>query len=88
MYGRFVTLIARSRKIPEDRVRTLADGRIYTAEQAKALGLVDEIVQGELRDGAVAFAERLAALHGPEIESVIFSCSAADERIWLANPDT
>ena len=43
MYGRFVTLIARSRKIPEDRVRTFADGRIYTAEQAKALGLVDEI---------------------------------------------
>lgn len=43
MYGRFVTLIARSRKIPEDRVRTFADGRIYTAEQAKTLGLVDEI---------------------------------------------
>ena len=43
MYGRFVTLIARSRKIPEDRVRAFADGRIYTAEQAKALGLVDEI---------------------------------------------
>lgn len=43
MYGRFVTLIARSRKIPEERVRTFADGRIYTAEQAKALGLVDEI---------------------------------------------
>ena len=43
MYGRFVTLIARSRKIPEDRVRQFADGRIYTAEQAKALGLVDEI---------------------------------------------
>jgi len=43
MYGRFVALIARSRKIPEDRVRSFADGRIYTAEQAKALGLVDEI---------------------------------------------
>ena len=43
MYSRFVTLIARSRKIPEERVRTFADGRIYTAEQAKALGLVDEI---------------------------------------------
>jgi protease IV len=43
MYGRFVTLIARSRKIPEERVRAFADGRIYTAEQAKALGLVDEI---------------------------------------------
>jgi protease IV len=43
MYGRFVTLIARSRKISDDRVRAFADGRIYTAEQAKALGLIDEI---------------------------------------------
>ncbi len=43
MYGRFVALIASSRKLPEDRVRAFADGRIYTAEQAKALGLVDEI---------------------------------------------
>jgi len=43
MYGRFVSLIARSRKLSEEQVRTFADGRIYTAEQAKALGLVDEI---------------------------------------------
>jgi protease IV len=43
MYGRFVATISRSRKIPEERIRQFADGRIYTAEQAKALGLVDEI---------------------------------------------
>ncbi len=43
MYGRFVRLIAASRKIPEDRVRSFADGRIYTAQQALALGLVDRI---------------------------------------------
>ena len=43
MYGRFVRLIAESRKIPEERVRSFADGRIYTAQQALALGLVDRI---------------------------------------------
>jgi protease-4 len=43
MYGRFVRLIAASRKIPEARVRELADGRIYTAQQALELGLVDRI---------------------------------------------
>jgi protease-4 len=59
MYGRFVTLIARSRKIPEDRVRTFADGRIYTAEQAKALGLVDDI--GYMED-VVASARNAAGL--------------------------
>ncbi len=59
MYGRFVTMIARSRKIPEDRVRTFADGRIYTAEQAKALGLVDDI--GYMED-VVASARNAAGL--------------------------
>lgn len=31
-----------------------------------------------LHEGIVTFAERLAALHGPEIESVIFSCSGTE----------
>jgi protease-4 len=59
MYGRFVGLIARSRKIAEDRVRTFADGRIYTAEQAKALGLVDEI---GYMDDVVAVARKAAGI--------------------------
>ena len=31
-----------------------------------------------LHEGVVAFAERLTALHGPQIESVIFSCSGTE----------
>jgi 4-aminobutyrate aminotransferase-like enzyme len=31
-----------------------------------------------LHEGAVVFAERLAALHGPQIESVIFSCTGTE----------
>jgi 4-aminobutyrate aminotransferase-like enzyme len=31
-----------------------------------------------LHEGIVAFAERLAALHGPSIESVVFSCSGTE----------
>jgi protease-4 len=42
-YGRFVELVARSRKLDEARVRAFADGRVYTASQALALGLVDQI---------------------------------------------
>jgi protease-4 len=57
MYGRFVRLIVQSRRIPEERVRAFADGRIYTAEQAQALGLVDRI--GYL-DDAVAAAKKAA----------------------------
>jgi protease IV len=59
MYGRFVRLVAESRKIPEAQVRAFADGRIYTAEQARALGLVDRV--GYL-DEAVAAARQAAGL--------------------------
>ncbi|OGK76996.1 MAG: 3-hydroxyacyl-CoA dehydrogenase [Candidatus Rokubacteria bacterium GWC2_70_16] len=45
----------------EAALRMITSGDPIPAAQAKALGLVDEIVQGELLDGAVAFAERLAA---------------------------
>jgi 4-aminobutyrate aminotransferase-like enzyme len=31
-----------------------------------------------LHEGVIAFAERLAALHGPQIESVVFSCSGTE----------
>jgi protease-4 len=51
-YGQFVTLVARSRRLDEARVRALADGRIYTAPEARGLGLVDEI--GYLEDAIAA----------------------------------
>jgi len=31
-----------------------------------------------LHEGIVAYAERLAALHGPQIESVVFTCSGTE----------
>ena len=64
MYGRFVRLVVQSRKIPEERVRSFADGRIYTADQARALGLVDRI--GYL-DDAVAVARQAAALDSARV---------------------
>ena len=42
-YDRFVSIVANGRNIPEETVRTLADGRIYTANQALNNGLIDEI---------------------------------------------
>ena len=35
MYGRFVAVVAEGRGIPEDAVRTLADGRIFSSQEAK-----------------------------------------------------
>lgn len=42
-YNRFVTLVAQGRNLPENVVRPLADGRIYTANQALKNSLVDEL---------------------------------------------
>ena len=56
-YDEFVDVISEGRGIPEDRVREIADGRVYSGSQAKALGLVDSF--GSL-DEASATAGRLA----------------------------
>jgi len=58
-YGRFVQLVARSRKLDEPRVRAIADGRVHTATEALGLGLVDRI--GYLED-AIEAAKTAAGL--------------------------
>ena len=42
-YERFVEVIVQSRGLDEDTVKTLADGRIYTASQALEHGLIDGV---------------------------------------------
>ncbi|PLT32275.1 signal peptide peptidase SppA [Bacillus sp. V5-8f] len=47
-YDQFVKIIADGRNMPEDKVRKLADGRIYDGRQAKEANLIDEF--GHLED--------------------------------------
>lgn len=42
-YNQFVTTVAESRGLTVERVREFADGRIFTGEQAVALGVVDRL---------------------------------------------
>lgn len=42
-YDQFVQVVAEGRNMKVSKVRRLADGRIYTAKQAEANGLVDQI---------------------------------------------
>lgn len=42
-FDQFVNVIKEGRHMSEDKVRKLADGRIYSAQQAKAHHLIDEI---------------------------------------------
>lgn len=42
-YNQFVQVISQGRNMPPERVRKIADGRIYSGLQAKSLGLVDSL---------------------------------------------
>jgi protease-4 len=54
LYGQFVEAVASSRRLPIDKVKEIADGRILTGQQARALGLVDCI--GNYRDAGTLLA--------------------------------
>lgn len=43
VYDRFLKLVSKSRKLPVEKVASLAGGRVWSGEQAKARGLVDSI---------------------------------------------
>lgn len=60
-YDGFVKVIAQGRGLPEDKVRRIGDGRIYSGQQALELGLVDQL--GYL-DDAVAKAGELGGMAG------------------------
>ncbi len=42
-YQQFVETVAQSRKLPVEQVKSFADGRIFTGQQALALGIVDRL---------------------------------------------
>ena len=42
MFTQFIRAVAEGRKLKEEDVRALADGRVWTGEQAKPLKLIDE----------------------------------------------
>lgn len=61
IYDQFVEVVVRGRNLTDDSVRVLADGRIYTGEQAYNLGLVDTL--GTLQT-AVTLAGTLGKIEG------------------------
>ncbi len=58
-FDRFVNVVAQGRKLPESVVRPLANGKVYTAEEALKLKLINEI---GYQDDAILHAQRLARI--------------------------
>ena len=48
LHARFVDIVAKGRKLSDERATALADGRVFLAEEARKEGLVDEV--GYLED--------------------------------------
>jgi protease-4 len=61
VHRQFIVAVATGRKMDEAVVRSLADGRVYSGEQAQRLGLVDQL--GNFQD-AVALAAEKAGITG------------------------
>lgn len=65
MYRQFVDVVAKGRDMSFERVRELADGRVYTGRQAHDLDLVDKL--GDFED-AVRLTAQMAGISGePEL---------------------
>src|SRR4030095_8812905 len=61
MYNQFVTAVSTGRKMNLENVRKLADGRVFTGQEAMGNGLIDEI--GTFQD-ALAAATRMVGISG------------------------
>src|SRR5829696_3431347 len=85
-YSEFVDVISEGRDIPKDRVREIADGRVYSGLQAKKLGLIDSF--GGL-DEASAIAGNLAGTSDTTVVRYVQQPSFTDRllaRLALEKP--
>lgn len=88
VHRQFIKAVADGRKIPEADVRQIADGRIFTGEQAKALKLVDEL--GDL-DSSIQAAADLAGIKGKprvvsrEKKSRFFDYLKDETATWISS---
>lgn len=61
VHTQFIEHVAQGRNLPSTQVREIADGRIFSGEKAKTIGLVDRL--GNLED-AIEWAGRLGGIKG------------------------
>lgn len=75
-FSQFVEIVCTGRAMDEARVRELADGRIYSAKQAKENGLLDEI--GSYEDAMMAFAKEKELA-----EDITYYAPVSDTYDWM-----
>jgi len=68
IYSQFVQVVAEGRRMTEEEVRRLADGRVFTGRQAVELGLVDDL--GNYYEALRILAEMAGLPPQPEVRSM------------------
>jgi protease-4 len=79
VYGQFVRDIAAARDMEEDIIRELADGRVYTGEQALEVGLIDSL--GNFTDAIIIAAD----MGGLDVEDPRLIYPKVDRKFSLFN---
>jgi protease-4 len=79
VYGDFTSKVADGRRLPKEKVLEIAKGRIWTGEDAKGLGLVDELGGFET---ALQIAKRVANI--PETDEVKIVVFPHKKTLWQA----
>ena len=64
VHGQFITAVAEGRKMLREDVMKIADGRVFTGEQAMKIGLIDEL--GNLED-SIMVAAKLSGIKGEPV---------------------
>ncbi|MBA8771566.1 signal peptide peptidase SppA [Staphylococcus coagulans] len=77
-FDQFVDVVKKGRHMSESKVRKLADGRIYSAQQAKANGLIDQIAY---KDQALKDLEKAIKVDDPQI--ITFNQESSDLTSFL-----
>lgn len=75
IYELFTSRVAEGRHMPQDSVKAIAEGRVWTGGRAIELGLVDRL--GSLRETVVAMADRLGMKTSETVAYPVI-----DENVW------
>jgi protease-4 len=65
LHGQFVSAVAKGRNLPLDKVKALADGRIFSGEQAMENNLIDKL--GNLQDAVDDAAKAVGITEKPKL---------------------
>lgn len=85
IYNQFLTAVSKARRIDIEKLRPLADGRVFTGRQAVKLGLVDKI--GTLRDAIAYAGEQGGIKSDPPGEPPVYKLSSSPLSRLLGGTD-